>query len=105
MIMKKTMAEKEVVTTKVVQVPTYTIEFTEEQAAILMYLFGKMRSQFYCSPDGKSIYHWLNMNLPCEVLDLVSCHSHKYWENPNLSLIEGVYCLSDDLKELSKQNV
>lgn len=102
MIMKKTLVEKEVVTTKVVQVPTYTIEFTEEQAAILMYLFGKMRGGTFNSLDGYCIFSWLQMNLPCEVVDVVDIHTDMYWKNVHTSLIEGVSYLSDDLKELTK---
>lgn len=100
--MKKTLVEKEVVTTKVVQVPTYTIEFTEEQAAILMYIFGKLRGGTFNSLDGCSIFSWLQMNLPREVLGVVDIHTNKYWKNSHLSLIEGVSCLSDDLKELTR---
>lgn len=100
--MKKTMVEKEVVTTKVVQVPTYTIDFTEEQAAILMYLFGKMRGDIFNSLDGDCIFLWLKFNLPREVLDVVDVHTDKYRKNPLLSIVEGVSNLNNDLKELNK---
>lgn len=103
--MKKTLAEKEVVTTKVIQVPTYTIEFTEEQAAILVYLLGKVRGGIFETLDGESMFCWLKRNLPDEVLDVVEEHSDQYWGGLRPPFSEGVSKLSDDLKELSKQNI
>lgn len=99
--MKKELVEREVVTTKIVQEPTYTISFTEEQAAALMYLLGKMRGDAFNTVDGVCIFSWLKGNLPPKILDIVKKSTDSYWAGEQASLIKGVSSIVDEMRQIN----